>query len=754
MECGVDIVLGKLPSSYRIVLSYALFSTLWIIISDNILAMLVSSPYLQTTLQTMKGWGFVLVTSGYLFSLISYNMEKYQRSESKLTLALSSSPTVNYQLIKQGDIFIPIWASNNIQRIMGYSLTEVMEKNWWFSNLHPNDRLAASSFANKLMSCGSFVHEYRFRNKSGDYLWVRDELRLDKTSDSLKVYGCWTNITKEKNNLDQIKLNSTVLNNISNGVIIFQIDGTVITVNKAFTLITGHTKEDAVNQNLTGLFRRQDEQKELKLVLRNIIKNGTWEGEIKLSNQSGETKTTLISIGNCFYNSTQTKCYYAVLTDVTDLKNKEQSLQRLAHFDPLTGAPNRTSMYIDLEILLSNAHGGKEQVAVLFLDLDRFKLINDSKGHSVGDEVLTIVASRLQQVLPDNAKLYRFGGDEFVIVLSQFHLRTEIKEVINVLTATLKSPVKLKNKSQINIKTSIGVSIYPEDGENYSDLLRNADAAMYQAKQGGGNKYLYYNKVMTIEANKSLIMEYELSKAVKCKELHILYQPVIDIQSGKVIGAEALLRWDNPNLGLISPANFVPLAEDTGLILEIGSWVIENVIKQIADWLQAGINPGLIAINVSVNQINLEFCETILDWLAKYNVPSYHIELELTESTLIDSESEVKSILESLRENGINLAIDDFGTGYSSLSYLQDYPINKLKIDRRFVKDIDCNRRSQDLVKAIVAMAHALCLDVQAEGIETQYQQDYISMLGCDYWQGYHFSKPVSPDKYRKIIRS
>lgn len=749
----MKIIKKNLNKDYLFLINYIFFSGLWILSSDRLLSLFLNSSENLALFQTLKGWGFVLVTSLILFLSIQSIKNRHQNSKYHLNLVLNASPSVNYQLEQKGEKLNPIWVSNNIQEIFGYSREEAIDDNWWFSNLHPHDTKKASSAFNKLIKNGKVVHEYRFRHKNNEYLWVRDELHLVKDNKKINIFGCWTNINKEKKNQDILKLNSIVLNSINSGVIVFRSDGIIVTINEAFEIITGYVAEDTIGKSVIKLHHRIISRFDSKKITGELIKNNAWEGEVDIISKSGIKHHSFLSIGSFFSSIDHSQLYYSVVTDLSDIKQKEKSLHRLAHFDSLTGIPNRTSMHIDLENHLKIARKGQEKIAVVFLDLDRFNLINDTAGHNVGDNVLTLVASRLNQILPITASLYRFGGDEFVIILNQLQSTMEVKELASNLRKSLSTPIKLENQSEVNVNASIGASIFPLDGISSSELLSNADAAMHQAKLDSGNKFYFYTKELTLEASNSLNLELQLSRSIKLNELKLFYQPVIDSNSGKIVGAEALIRWQHPSNGLMSPIQFLPLAEKTGLIVEIGSWVVETAIKQVGQWTSLGINPGLISINITSKQINQELFNLVSNCLEKYHVPAHHIELEITESCLIGAGEETIDIFTSFRDIGVKLAIDDFGTGYSSLSYLKNFPLDKLKVDRSFISDLDSNSRAQEMVKAIVSMAHALRLEVQAEGIETQKQLEYITNIGCECWQGYLCSKPIPPADFFDLIK-
>jgi diguanylate cyclase (GGDEF)-like protein/PAS domain S-box-containing protein len=439
--------------------------------------------------------------------------------------------------------------------------------------------------------------------------------------------------------------------------------------------------------------------------------------------------------------------------DITARKVAEEQVQFLAYYDALTGLPNRTLLQDRLTKALASARRRKDKVALLFLDLDRFKDINDSLGHSVGDLLLREVAERLKKWARELDTVARLGGDEFLIMLAH------VKDVPDVAVAAERirnalNPGFVVQGHSLNVSCSIGISIFPEHGADGETLIKNADAAMYCAKEKGRNNSRFFTEEMNAQAVERLTLESSLRLALDKKELFLVYQPEMDIATGKIIGLEALLRWQHPKLGLVPPDKFIRIAENSGLIVPIGEWVLRTACSQARKWQDEGLLAVSVAVNVSAVQFRQEgFCEVIRRVLDETSLAPQYLELELTESLLLSNADVMFSVFQELKAMGLKLAIDDFGTGYSSLSYLKKFPVSKLKIDRSFVRDVAVNADDAAIAIAIISMAKSLHLKVIAEGVENEEQMSFLRAHQCDEIQGYHFSKPLAVDKVADKLR-
>ncbi len=435
-----------------------------------------------------------------------------------------------------------------------------------------------------------------------------------------------------------------------------------------------------------------------------------------------------------------------------DLHRKEEHLHHLAQHDHLTNLPNRLLLFDRLRQAIVKGHRSLHQIAVIFIDLDRFKDINDSLGHAVGDEVIQQSAQRLRALLRDEDTVARLGGDEFVVVLEQVHDLGHVATIAQKVLTHLNSALQVAGRD-LYVSASLGISIYPQDGVDPQTLVRNADAAMYRSKAEGRNTFHFYTEDMTEQAMARVQLETELRQAIDNREFRLHYQPQLDLQSGRIIGFEALVRWQHPLRGLLAPGIFIPLAEDTGLIEPIGEWVLAEACAQMKRWRDAGLNPGRVAVNLSGKQLRRkELLHTVLAILDETGCEPEWLELEVTESVFMERPEEATAILQAVRSTGIELSIDDFGTGYSSLSYLKHLPVSKLKVDRSFIKNIPDAPDDMAITRAIIALASSLKLKVVAEGVETELQRAFLKVEGCDQAQGYLFSRPVPPEEAAALL--
>lgn len=438
--------------------------------------------------------------------------------------------------------------------------------------------------------------------------------------------------------------------------------------------------------------------------------------------------------------------------DITERAELENKLKYQANHDSLTKLPNRVLLQEVINRSISECFQTNEMFAILFFDLDRFKLINDSLSHAAGDDLLTTLAKRLESAIRSCDMVARLGGDEFVIVVKNITNEKNVRDIAENLLEVISSPFILDNR-EITITTSIGVSIFPKDGKTTDILLRNADAAMYLAKKNGANHYQFYSEDLNRESLEFLEKEMQLRQAIARNEFFLLYQPQMDIKQDKLVAVEALVRWQHPEKGLILPIDFIPLAEETGLIIPIGEWVLKTACKQNKDWQDAGLPPIRVAVNITTQQLNqynlVDFVKKVLN---ETELEPKYLELELTENSIVSNTSAINTI-NTLKELGIHIALDDFGTGYSGLSYLKNLQLDRLKIDRSFVKNIQINRGDEVIIQAIITMAHSLNLEVLAEGVETEAQMDFLKNLKCGEIQGYYFNKPLSSSDLEKVLK-
>ncbi len=430
--------------------------------------------------------------------------------------------------------------------------------------------------------------------------------------------------------------------------------------------------------------------------------------------------------------------------------NAEKEIRHLAYHDVLTGLPNRMLFMDRIDQAISRAQRENSKFALLFLDIDHFKVINDSMGHAAGDQLLNIVSQRLKDVLRKTDTVARLGGDEFTIIIEALDEENAVSAVAKNILASLEKPVKI-NEKEVHIGGSIGVALYPQDGDSFGALLKNADIAMYRAKELGRQTFQFYTHEMSLKAMQRLDLENQIRSALKHEEFVVYYQPKINLSSGLCQGMEALVRWQHPQRGLIGPLEFIPLAEETGLIIELDEWVIAGACKQFKKWKEAGYAVECLSVNISARHFRegnfLEYCKNNIE---KMGLSPQVIEIELTESALVDNYDSAKEILNQIHNLGVRIALDDFGTGYASMSYLKEFPFDTVKLDRSFVKGIPDDKENTAIVKAMIQLAQALDLNLVAEGIETEQQKTFLYGNGCTYGQGYLWSEPLCAKEFEE----
>ncbi|MEO5356863.1 MAG: EAL domain-containing protein [Nitrospirae bacterium YQR-1] len=538
-------------------------------------------------------------------------------------------------------------------------------------------------------------------------------------------------------------------------VLVSDINGTLVRSNKTCELTTEYCSEELNGKCIWDFLVKKEDVNQFKANFAKIL-----EGQYPLCfenflvGKSGSYR--LIAWSNTAMLNDKGRIEYIVLTgiDITERKIAEQRLQYLAHFDSLTDLPNRTLFYDRLSHTLGHSRRYNQMFALLFLDLDGFKYVNDTLGHDMGDLLLKKAAKKLPVCVRDTDTVAHVGGDEFVIILPFIKKTQDAALVAEKIIESISEPYYLDGH-ECFVGASIGISIYPTDGDDIDTLLKNSDIAMYQAKEKGRNNYQFFNSEMNTKALRRLKLENNLRKALERDEFVLYYQPKINLSTGKVCAVEALIRWVNPQYGLISPLEFIPLAEETGLIIPIGEWVLRTACRESVQWQRAGGVALVMAVNLSARQFKSEdFIKTIEDVLSDTQLRPELLELELTESIVMEDAERTIKILRSVRDKGIHIAIDDFGMGYSSLSYLKRFPICRLKIDKSFVRDITTDPDDEAISTAIIAMAHSLKLDVTAEGVETLEQLEFLRALKCDEAQGYLFSRPVPSKDFLEFLNN
>ncbi len=561
------------------------------------------------------------------------------------------------------------------------------------------------------------------------------------------------NILQRKRAEAQLRLAAHVFEHSGEAIMITDRDNRIVETNPAFTRMTGYMLEEVRGQDPRILSSGRATREDYAGMWRSIKENGFWQGELWDRRKDGGIYPKLITISVVRNARGEIDFHIASFADLSEQKATEEKIRHVAHHDALTGLPNRLHLQISLEQAIAAAHREKAEVALMFIDLDRFKIINDTLGHNVGDGLLVEVARRLKESVRDSDLVARLGGDEFVVALSGHDTANIAAHVAEKVLAQLSQPYQIEGHL-LHSTPSIGISLYPHDGDDIDTLMKNADTAMYHAKSMGRNNFQFFSPEMNQSTNDRLLLENSLHQALERGEFEIFYQPQADMQSGLLVGAEALIRWRHPERGMVPPLQFIPLAEENGMILPIGAWVLREVCRRISAWQQAGLPALRVAVNLSPRQFRQEsLVASILGALEEFAVPASALELEITESSVMDNPDAAVLQLKKLNQHGLSIAIDDFGTGYSSLSYLKRFPVSKLKIDRSFVMDIPGDANDTAIAIAVIQLAKSLGLKTVAEGVETAAQREFLAAQGCDFLQGYWYGKPMDAAAFETFAR-
>jgi len=550
------------------------------------------------------------------------------------------------------------------------------------------------------------------------------------------------------------ELLNSIVNTAADGIIVIDPAGTIEFGNAAMEKLFGWKPLELIGRNVARLLLgRSREGQDMLFQGADAAGGKSATGhvrELKAQRKDGSVFPIELTVSEtCVNGGKRSTC---ILRDVTERKRAEERIRYLAHYDDLTGLPNRVLFAQLLEQALSEAKYAKKEVAVLFIDLDRFKLINDTLSHTSGDTVLCQVAKRLVGALARRDTVARFGGDEFVVLMRDCGIPNDVTSTAQVLLTALAAPFVLENQ-EYHLTASIGISTFPGDGQDAQTVLKNADSAMYRAKEQGKNNYQFYSSQMNVRSFERLVLERFLRHALDQDEFQLHYQPKIDLTTGRVTGMEALLRWMHPGMGMISPAKFIPLAEETGLIVPIGEWVLREACAQARRWQDEGLPPLRVAVNLSARQFAHDGLHAaIVGALEESGLSPNLLELEITESMTMESPEHATAWLQKIKALGITVAIDDFGTGYSSLGYLKRFPIDSVKIDRSFIKDIPGDTDDVAITQAIIAMGHSLRLKVIAEGVESAEQAEFLRRHGCDEAQGFFFGKPLPAGEFVQLL--
>jgi diguanylate cyclase (GGDEF)-like protein/PAS domain S-box-containing protein len=661
-------------------------------------------------------------------------------SEQRLRLALDAAHMSVWEWES------PSTLSNTVERVAANPPGVISQPlNILLEHIHPEDRVAVQQ---DVENSAHFSRTIRMR-KSSDDEYRRIELfaNLFLWSDSnYRVVGVAQDVDDRYKADEKLRQASAVFNCTSEGIIITDEYRKIISVNPAFEKITNYSINEVAGLDPDDFLHARRHSDQFYPRLQDEGKN-FWSGEIGCTTKSGHRFPAWEHVCSVYDEVGSLTNYVFTFSDISELRRAERNLARMAYLDALTGLGNRVHMERVLEDAMASRDESGVSVAVLYMDLDGFKVVNDTLGHSEGDRLLQILAQRFQDSVREGDIVTRIGGDEFVIVVQDADGEAGLRKMAQKLLRAVQAPIEL-NRETVEVSVSIGVAISKPSIKDFDELLRAADTALFEAKHQGKNRVCFYDFVLAMESSERLRIERHLKQALNNNELTVEYQPLIDITNQRVRGAEALCRWYHPELGIIPPDRFIPIAEQSEVIINIGAWVLQESCRAVRGWLDAGIQDVSVAVNVSVRQLcDTSFCNTVAAALKKYDLDAANLELEITESAL-QSNDRVRNQLEQLRALGVRLAIDDFGTGYSSLSRLKHLPIDRVKIDRSFVKDLPYDESDVEICRAILALCNVLDMQVTAEGVENEAQLLMLSDIGCGCIQGYYFSRSLLYERF------
>ncbi|HUW75704.1 MAG TPA: EAL domain-containing protein [Gallionella sp.] len=657
-----------------------------------------------------------------------------------------------------------VYLGQGCRELTGYEASDFLTDNTitWKAAIHPEYRKTVREIIDQaVISRQKFVIEDQFVQASGEIIWISERgcPLYDESGKVEAIEGFLQNITSQKQSqlaaYEAETRYRSIFENVAEGIYQTSLDGQYLNFNPALVKIYGYESADELRTAITDINRQLyvelGKRGEFVALMSSfgIVKNF----EAQAYHKSGEIIWISENAREVRDQHGRLIFYEGTVKDITERKMYEKELEYQSTHDALTGLPNRTLMIDRLQQFMGIADRDNKKVAVVFLDLDQFKIINDSMGHHTGDELLKIMACRLLHCIRETDTVVRLGGDEFVLLITGQHKIEDISTCMRKVLSSVAEPCQINNQEFI-VSCSIGISVYPDDAKDTTALLKYADSAMYKAKQTGRNTFQFYTAELNKRSMERLDLEYRLRLALENNEFLLHYQPKLDLSTGSIFGAEALLRWQPPSGEMISPASFIPVAEETGLIEDIGRWVLQEACHQAVALNKHFGNNFSIAVNVSPREFRQDsLVSSVLGVLQKSGLNPACLELEITENCLVHNPKSFIKILNELKSLGIRLAIDDFGTGYSSMAYLKDFPVDHLKIDQVFVSQLENESSNMAILKAIIALGHSLGMNVIAEGVETAFQRDFLRGVGCDKLQGYHISKPLPLHEFKKFMQ-
>ncbi|NJO17363.1 MAG: PAS domain S-box protein [Thioploca sp.] len=674
------------------------------------------------------------------------------RTLAEQKVILDNSP-VGIAFLGEGQRFVRV--NRKLEEIFGYTELELQNQTarMLYSTNGENTELGTEVFP-LLTKKDTYETEQLMRRQDGSWFWCRFLIKAVDPEDLSKGY-IWNleDVTNQKQAEENLRLSAKVFETTTEGILVTDADTRVIMVNPAFTTITGYTLVEILGKKPSFLHSGRHPLDFYKRMWKTLLTDGKWQGEIWNRRKNGEFYVEWAAIAAIRDTHQQIVQYVSVFSDITERKRAEEMIWHQANYDTLTNLPNRIFFIDCLARALLMAKRQQQQIAVMFIDLDRFKWVNDTLGHEAGDQLLQETAQRLRTCIRDSDTIARLGGDEFTAFLTPIADILAVKIIAERILDNLSRAYQIDNQ-EVFVSGSIGITLFPEDGQEVATLLKNADTAMYQAKENGRNAYRFFTPTMNTQIIERVQLEQALHQALDNNEFFLHYQPIFDLASEQIVGVEALLRWQRYKQNNIFPRKFLPLAEETGLINPIGQWTLITALKQLKAWYRAGLAPLQMSVNFSSRQLRTSFIvEMITEILTNLELPGSILTIEMTESTLLENSPTIASTLQQLHDLGIKIAIDDFGEGCASLNYLKQFPINILKLDQNFIHNLTLESYNKILIEAIIALAHKLNIKVVGEVVETEEQLTFLRNHHCDWVQGKYFSSPLLPQEFEQFVK-
>ena len=684
-------------------------------------------------------------------SLLRQSKAKLKASQSKLQLMLDTEADCVKILDDEGCLVqmnpagLKMIDVKDLSTIIGKKVDELVTEEY---------RQAFDEMTARVLKGEKCTLEYQIKSLSSNTLWVDTHAvpLIDEETKRVSVLAVTRDISERKKIEETQKIADLVYQNSSEAMMVLDSNNLIVSINPAFSKITGYEFYEVKGENPHILSSGLQDRHFYQEMWQSILDTGHWQGEIWNQHKDGSHYAEWLTINTILTNDGKVFRRVALFSDITESKKATERIWEQANYDSLTQLPNRTMFLDRLDLDIKVALRSEKPLAVIFLDLDHFKEVNDTLGHDKGDELLCEAAKRITFYVRESDTVARVGGDEFIIILPELDNTYIIDRVAQDIIHTLSQPFNL-SENQAYVSASLGIALYPNDANNAEDLIKHADQAMYLSKEQGRSRYCYFTQSMQDQAQFRMFLINDIRSALAAEQYELYYQPIVDLITGDIVKAEALIRWHHPTRGMVSPVEFIPLAEESGLIIEIGDWVFKQAALQVKSWrdtynknLQVSINKSPVQFRAATN------CDDWLNYLNEIGLSGKAIVIEITEGLLMDNSENISDQLLQYRDAGVQVSLDDFGTGYSALSYLNKFDIDFLKIDQSFTRNLAPGSNDMALSEAIILMAHTLGLEVIAEGIETEQQQQLLIGAGCNYGQGYLFSKPIPADQFESIL--